>query len=201
MTDRTARALSEGKAVGWMQGRMEFDQGHLVLGAFWRTQDRQKCNANSTLAKYRKFSSICAQYLKEHLDEWFEMNVDSPYMLFVADVLKNIRIEMTESEKVFGIDKLNVPKSQVPAVTHEDHSARIQTVHADTNRAYHDLIARFHALTGCPMLVNTSFNVRGEPIVCSPTDAFAFGYRIGYSVVGDFFFEKDWQDSTSEKIM
>ena len=111
--------------------------------------------------------------LREHLAEYFELDVDSPYMLLVAPVRRERRIAMTEAQqRLFGVEKLNVPRSEIPAVTHVDHSARIQTVHRETNPLYHALISRFEALTGCPVLVNTSFNVRGEPIVCTPKDAY-----------------------------
>jgi carbamoyltransferase len=134
--------------------------------------------------------------LREHAAEWFELNVDSPYMLIVADVLPEHRIAMTdEQQTLFGIEKLNVPRSTIPAVTHVDYSARIQTVHAETNPRYHALLSRFHALTGCPVLVNTSFNVRGEPIVSTPEDAYRCFMRteMDHLVVGSFLLDKPKQ--------
>jgi carbamoyltransferase len=124
--------------------------------------------------KFREsFRPFAPSVLREHLSEWFELDVDSPYMLLVAGVRPRERIPMTaEQERLFGIDKLNVPRSSIPAVTHVDYSARIQTVHRETNPTYHALLSRFQQLTGCPVLVNTSFNVRGEPIVCTPRDAY-----------------------------
>lgn len=135
--------------------------------------------------------------LREDVVDWFELDGDSPYMLLVADVSESLRREMTEAEKaLFGIDKLNVPRSSIPAVTHVDYSARIQTVHVETNPRYHQLISRFKALTGCPVVVNTSFNVRGEPIVCSATDAFRcfMGSEIELLVVGNCILRKEDQD-------
>ena len=124
--------------------------------------------------KFREsFRPFAPSILREHLSEWFELDVDSPYMLLVAPVKETRRIAMSADEqRLFGIAKLNVPRSDIPAVTHVDYSARIQTVHRETNPLYHALLTRFHALTGCPVLVNTSFNVRGEPIVCTPRDAY-----------------------------
>lgn len=124
--------------------------------------------------KYREsFRPFAPSVLREDVEEWFEMDTDSPYMLLVADVQQRRRYAMTEEEqKLFGIEKLNVPRSEIPAVTHVDYSARVQTVHAETNPRYHALISRFKARTGCPVVVNTSFNIRGEPIVCTPDDAY-----------------------------
>ncbi|HEX2486402.1 MAG TPA: carbamoyltransferase C-terminal domain-containing protein, partial [Myxococcota bacterium] len=135
--------------------------------------------------------------LREDVKDWFELDGDSPYMLLVADVVGHRRRPMTaEEQALFGIDKLNVPRSDIPAVTHVDYSARIQTVHADTNPRYHALLARFKALTGCPVLVNTSFNVRGEPIVCTPEDAFRcfMGTEIEVLVVENCILRKEDQD-------
>ncbi|MGO4816424.1 carbamoyltransferase C-terminal domain-containing protein, partial [Cupriavidus sp. 2MCAB6] len=131
--------------------------------------------------------------LREDVGTWFELDTDSPYMLLVADVRKERRRDMTEAEKaLFGIDKLNVPRSDIPAVTHVDYSARIQTVHEDTNPRYHALLSRFKDLTGCPVLVNTSFNVRGEPIICNATDAFRcfMGSEIEVLVAGNCILRK-----------
>jgi carbamoyltransferase len=168
-------ALAEGKALGWLQGRMEF--GPRALGGRSILGDARSPKMQSLLnlkVKYREsFRPFAPSVLREDVAEWFELNEDSPYMLLVADVLASRRRAMTEDEqKLFGIAKLNVPRSEIPAVTHVDYSARIQTVHRDTNPRYHDLISAFKQRTGCPVIVNTSFNVRGEPIVCTPEDAF-----------------------------
>jgi carbamoyltransferase len=148
--------------------------------------------------KYREsFRPFAPSVLREDVAEWFELDCDSPYMLLVADVAAGHRKAMTEAEmKLFGIDKLNVPRSDVPAITHVDYSARIQTVSADVNPRYHALISAFKDLTGCPMLVNTSFNVRGEPLVCTPEDAFRcfMGTEIELLVVGDAVLRKERQD-------
>jgi carbamoyltransferase len=148
--------------------------------------------------KYREsFRPFAPSVLSEDVSDWFEMDTDSPYMLMVADVVKNRRRQMSDAEKaLFGIDKLNVPRSDIPAVTHVDYSARIQTVHADTNPRYHALIGKFKELTGCPVIVNTSFNVRGEPIVCTPEDAWRcfMGTEIEVLVVGNCFLLKEEQD-------
>jgi carbamoyltransferase len=147
--------------------------------------------------KYREsFRPFAPSVLRERLHEWFELDIDSPYMLLVAPVRESKRIVMTaEQERLFGIEKLNVPRSTIPAVTHVDYSARIQTVHADTNPLYHALLERFAALTGCPVLVNTSFNVRGEPIVCTPQDAWRCFMRteMDHLVIGSFLLEKTKQ--------
>jgi carbamoyltransferase len=148
--------------------------------------------------KYREsFRPFAPSVPREHVSEWFDIDVDSPYMLMVAPVHERHRREMTgEEQRLFGIDKLNVPRSSIPAVTHVDYSARVQTVHRETNPLYHDLIGRFHALTGCPVLVNTSFNVRSEPIVCTPEDAFRcfMGSEIDVLAAGNCYLIKDEQD-------
>ena len=148
--------------------------------------------------KYREsFRPFAPSVLREDVNEWFELKTDSPYMLLVADVKENKRLAMTEEEKVlFGIDKLNVPRSSVPAITHVDYSARIQTVHADTNKRYHDVISKFKEKTGCPLVVNTSFNVRGEPIICTPTDAYKcfMGTEMDVLVIGNYILYKEQQD-------
>jgi carbamoyltransferase len=138
--------------------------------------------------------------LREHLADWFALDVDSPYMLLVAAVRDEHRIVMTPQQQLFGIEKLNVPRSGIPAVTHVDYSARIQTVHAETNPLYHALLSRFHALTGCPVLVNTSFNVRGEPIVCSPEDAYRCFMRteMDHLVLGSFVLDKVRQPALAD---
>ena len=171
----TAKALAEGKAIGWFQGRMEF--GPRALGARSIIADPRSEKMQKTLnikVKYREsFRPFAPSVLREDLNEWFDFDCDSPYMLLVADVKKEIRYNLNEEEKkLFGIDKLNIKRSKIPAVTHIDYSARVQTVHKDNNPKYHSLISKFKEITGCPLLVNTSFNVRGEPIVCTPTDAF-----------------------------
>jgi carbamoyltransferase len=148
--------------------------------------------------KYREsFRPFAPSVLRERVGDWFEMHSDSPYMLLVADVVKHKRREMTaEERRLFGIDKLNVPRSEIPAVTHVDYSARIQTVHADTNSRYHALLSAFERRTGCPVLVNTSFNVRGEPIVCTPEDAFRcfMGTELDVLAVGNCYLRKADQD-------
>jgi len=195
----TAKSLSDGKAVGWFQGRMEF--GPRALGARSILGDPRSPTMQKMLnikVKYREsFRPFAPSVLREEMADWFDMDVDSPYMLLVAPVKKSLQRTMSEAERnLFGIDKLNVPRSSIPAVTHVDYSARIQTVHADTNRRYYALISRFKVLTGCPVLVNTSFNVRGEPIVCSPLDAFRcfMGTDIELLVIGDCVLRKENQN-------
>ncbi|MCP4559953.1 MAG: carbamoyltransferase [Bosea sp.] len=199
LIDLTAQGLADGKAVGWMQGRMEF--GPRALGGRSILGDPRSPAMQKTLnlkVKYREsFRPFAPSVLREDVADWFELDGDSPYMLLVADVREELRREMTDEEKaLFGIDKLNVPRSSIPAVTHVDYSARIQTVHADTNPRYHQLISRFKALTGCPVVVNTSFNVRGEPIVCTASDAFRcfMGSEIELLVVGNCLLRKEEQD-------
>jgi carbamoyltransferase len=199
MIDVTAKALAEGKAVGWHQGRMEF--GPRALGGRSIIADPRSPAVQKQLnlkVKYREsFRPFAPSVLREDVSEWFDIDVDSPYMLLVADVAKSRQIEMTaEQHQLFGIDKLNVPRSEIPAVTHVDYSARIQTVHQKTNPLYYALISKFKELTGCPVLVNTSFNVRGEPIVCTPEDAFhcLMGTEIELLVVGNCLMRKEDQD-------
>jgi len=196
---RTAQALTESKAVGWFNGRMEF--GPRALGARSILGDPRSPEMQKELnlkVKFREsFRPFAPSILKEHVSEWFEISEDSPYMLMVADVQPSKRKQMSEDEeKLFGIEKLNVPRSEVPAITHVDYSARIQTVHKDTNPRYHALIEKFYELTGCPIVVNTSFNVRGEPIVCTPEDAFRcfMGTNIEVLVCGNTILYKDDQD-------
>jgi carbamoyltransferase len=195
----TAQALADEKAVGWMQGRMEF--GPRALGGRSILGDPRSPSMQKTLnlkVKYREsFRPFAPSVLREDVAQWFELDGDSPYMLLVAPVAEGRRRPMTEDEqKLFGIDKLNVPRSSIPAITHVDYSARVQTVHADTNPRYHALISAFKGLTGCPVVVNTSFNVRGEPIVCTPEDAFRcfMGSEIEVLVVGNCFLKKEDQD-------
>ena len=199
MIERTAKDLADGLAVGWFQGRMEF--GPRALGGRSILGDARSPSMQKTLnlrVKYREsFRPFAPSVLRERVGDWFEHDTDSPYMLLVADVAEDKRRDMTEAEKaLFGIEKLNVPRSEIPAVTHVDHSARIQTVHADTNPVYHDLIQSFDKITGCPVIVNTSFNVRGEPIVCTPEDAFRcfMGSDIERLVVGNVILKKEEQD-------
>ena len=199
MIDQCARALADEKALGWFQGRMEF--GPRALGGRSILGDARSPSMQSVLnlkVKFREsFRPFAPSVLREDVADWFEIGEDSPYMLLVADVVQNRRIAMTEEQKaLFGIDKLNIPRSDIPAVTHVDYSARIQTVHADTNPAYHQLISRFKELTGCPVIVNTSFNVRGEPIVCTPEDAFRcfMGTDLDVLAVGGCLMLKEEQD-------
>lgn len=199
LIEQTATALAEEKAVGWMQGRMEF--GPRALGGRSILGDPRSPTMQKVLnlkVKYREsFRPFAPSVLREDVAEWFELDGDSPYMLLVAPVAEKHRRAMTDEEKaLFGIDKLNVPRSSLPAITHVDYSARIQTVHADTNPRYHALISAFKAKTGCPVVVNTSFNVRGEPIVCTPEDAFRcfMGSEIEVLTVGNCFLRKEDQD-------
>jgi carbamoyltransferase len=197
--EQTAQALADAKAVGWMQGRMEF--GPRSLGARSILGDARSPTMQKTLnlkVKYREsFRPFAPAVLREDLGDYFDIKTDSPYMLMVAPVNENRRRAMTaEEQALFGIDKLNVPRSDIPAVTHVDYSARIQTVHKETNPAFHDLLASFKAKTGCAVVVNTSFNVRGEPIVCTPEDAFRcfMGSEIEVLVIGNCFLRKEDQD-------
>lgn len=194
-----ATALAQEKALGWFQGRMEF--GPRALGGRSILGDARSPAMQSVLnlkVKYREsFRPFAPAVLREDVADWFELDGDSPYMLLVADVVEKRRQQMTEAEQqLFGIEKLNVPRSDIPAVTHVDYSARIQTVHAETNPRYHALISAFKQQTGCPVIVNTSFNVRGEPIVCTPEDAFHcfMGTEIEALAVGNCFLRKDDQD-------
>jgi carbamoyltransferase len=200
----TAEALAAGQAVGWHQGRMEF--GPRALGNRSILGDPRSPSMQKTLnlkVKYREsFRPFAPSVLRECVADWFELDADSPYMLLVANVRSARCRTMTPQEKaLFGIDKLNVVRSDIPAVTHVDYSARIQTVHAKTNPRYHALISRFEQLTGCPVLVNTSFNVRGEPIVCTPEDAFAcfMGTGIEFLAVGNCILRKEQQSPNLAK--
>jgi len=198
LLEATANALAEGKVVGWFQGRMEF--GPRALGARSILGDPRDPEMQRTLnlkVKFREsFRPFAPSVLASDAPEWFELDRESPYMLLVADVAEKKR-RPAQAEQLFGVDKLRVPRSDVPAVTHVDFSARIQTVHAETNPRYHALIEAFKARTGCPVLVNTSFNVRGEPIVCTPADAFRcfMGTDIDGLAIGNFFLRKDEQDA------
>ena len=201
MIEQTAQALADAKAIGWFQGRMEFGPrslgGRSILGDPRSEQMQKTLNLK---VKYREsFRPFAPSVLREDITKWFELDYDSPYMLLVDDVRKDKRIEMTkEEESLFGIDKLNIKRSSIPAVTHVDYSARIQTVHKETNPKYHALITKFKEKTGCSVVVNTSFNVRGEPIVCTPEDAFKcfMGTELDLLVVGNCVLRKERQDKS-----
>jgi len=200
----TAEELSKEKTIGWFQGKMEF--GPRALGARSIIADPRSETMQRKLnlkVKFREsFRPFAPSIIREDLPKWFNLNCDSPYMLLVADINKDIKKEMTENEKkLFGIDKLNTKRSDIPAVTHIDYSARIQTVHEDTNPKYYKLIKAFKSLTKCPILVNTSFNVRGEPIVCSIDDAYKcfMGTGLDVLVCGDFILYKEKQNSKLSK--
>ena len=204
LIEKTARYLSEGKAVGWMSGRMEF--GPRALGSRSILADPRSHNTQKNLnlkVKYREsFRPFAPSILSEHTKDWFNLNQVSPYMLLVADVAKEKQIRMTKKqESLFGIDKLNIPRSSVPAITHVDYSSRVQTVHKETNLRYYELIEKFFELTGCPILVNTSFNVRGEPIVCTPEDAFKcfMGTDLDVLVIEDYILLKKNQKKELKK--
>ncbi len=199
LLDKVSDDLIEERAVGWFQGRMEF--GPRALGGRSILGDPRSPRMQKTLnlrVKYREsFRPFAPSVMREDVADWFEMDTDSPYMLLVGDVVEQKRRDMTDEEKsLFGIEKLNIARSDIPAVTHVDYSARVQTVHGDTNRKYHDLLKRFKDKTGCAVLVNTSFNVRGEPIVCTPEDAFRcfMGSDIETLVIGNCYLRKEDQD-------
>jgi carbamoyltransferase len=193
--------LIEEKALGWFQGRMEF--GPRALGARSILGDPRSPTMQKMLnlkVKYREsFRPFAPSVLREDVQDWFELDCDSPYMLLVADVRKERRRALTLAEQaLFGIDKLNTIRSEVPAITHVDYSARVQTVHRETHPRYHALLSAFKSVTGCPVLVNTSFNVRGEPIVCTPEDAFRcfMGTEIEALAIGNCFLRKEAQDTS-----
>jgi carbamoyltransferase len=201
LIEATAQDLANERAVGWFQGRMEF--GPRALGGRSILGDPRSDTMQKTLnlkIKYREsFRPFAPSILREDVADWFELDGDSPYMLLVADVAEKHRHAMTaEQQALFGIDKLNVPRSSIPAVTHVDYSARIQTVHKETNPRYYALLSAFKRRTGCPVLVNTSFNVRGEPIVCTPEDAFGcfMGTEMDTLVIGDCYLRKEDQDAS-----
>jgi len=195
----TAKALSEEKAIGWFQGRMEFGPrslGNRSIIADSRSEKMQK-NLNLKVKFRESFRPFAPAVLFEKVSEWFEINSESPYMLLVADVKKSKQLQMSNEQKnLFGIDKLNVKRSSIPSVTHVDYSARIQTVHKETNPTFHKLIEEFERITKYPVLVNTSFNVRGEPIVCSATDAFNcfMGTDLDVLVCNNFILYKESQN-------
>lgn len=195
----TVEALIAGKAIGWFQGKMEF--GPRALGARSIIADPRHPEMQKNLnlrVKYREsFRPFAPAILREDLTQWFALDCDSPYMLLVADIHEQCRKQMTaEEQKLFGIDKLNIVRSDIPAVTHVDYSARVQTVHSETNPGFHTLLTAFKAATGCPILINTSFNVRGEPIVCTPEDAFRcfMGSEIELLIIGNCIVHKEQQD-------
>ena len=200
LIDKTVENLSNGKAVGWFQGRMEFGPralGNRSIIGDPRSETMQK-NLNLKVKFRESFRPFAPSVLREDVSNWFEMDSESPYMLFVAKVKKDKTTEMNnEQKKLFGIDLLNINRSEIPAVTHVDYTARIQTVSKENNKRYHDLLSKFKEKTNCPVLVNTSFNIRGEPIVNSPEDAFRcfMGTDLDILVVGNFYLEKNKQDS------
>jgi carbamoyltransferase len=204
LIEKTAEFLANEKAIGWFQGRMEFGPralgGRSILGD--PRSDKMQKNLNLKVKYRESFRPFAPSILREDLSKWFDLDVDSPYMLIVSDINIEKKIEMTEQQKqLFGIDKLNIKRSEIPAVTHVDYSARIQTVTKNTNKSYFDLITKFKEKTGCPLIVNTSFNVRGEPIVNTPTDAFNcfMGTELDYLVIGNCILNKNDQDPTLKK--
>ena len=200
--DRTVSALADGKAVGWFSGRMEFGPralGNRSILADPRSPKIQKL-LNLKIKFRESFRPFAPSVLANDALEWFDIEVESPYMLLVANVQSSKRKKLSQDEeKLFGIDKLNIPRSSIPAVTHVDYSARIQTVHRSTNPRYYNLLLKFKERTGCPILVNTSFNIRGEPIVCSPKDAFNcfMGTDLDVLVIGNAILYKHLQSATS----
>ena len=204
LINKTSEFLSNEKAIGWFQGRMEFGPRALGARSILGDPRSDKMQKNLNLkVKYREsFRPFAPSVLREDVSKWFDIDVDSPYMLLVANINADKIIEMNEEQKkLFGIDKLNIKRSEVPAITHVDYSARIQTVTKDTNNRYYDLISKFKEKTGCPIVVNTSFNVRGEPIVNTPTDAFNcfMGTELDYLVIGDCILDKNKQNKNLKK--
>ncbi len=204
LIEKSSLALIEGKVIGWFQGRMEF--GPRALGARSIIADSRSETMQKKLnlkVKYREsFRPFAPSVIREDVSKWFDLNCDSPYMLLVARVADKKCIKMTKDEELlFGIDKLNIKKSEIPAVTHVDYSARIQTVHKETNPKYYKLLSEFKRKSGCPVLVNTSFNVRGEPIVNTPIDAFKcfMGTEIDILVIGNCYLNKESQDKSLKK--
>jgi carbamoyltransferase len=200
---KIANLIADEKVIGWFQGRMEF--GPRALGSRSILGDARSPKMQETMnlkIKFREsFRPFAPSIIKEKVGEYFEIDRPSPYMLLVADIKDDKKREMTEEEeKLFGIDKLNVVRSEVPAITHVDYSARIQTVHKDTNPLYHEVISKFEQDHGCPVIINTSFNVRGEPIVCSPKDAYVCFMRtnMDYLVLGNFLLDKKEQEPLKE---
>jgi len=199
ITNKVANELANNKTVGWFQGRMEF--GPRALGsrsilADPRSEKMQK-ELNLKIKFRESFRPFAPSILREDVSEWFDLNCDSPYMLLVSEVNKKKQISVSEKDnKLFGIEKLNIKRSLVPAITHVDYSARIQTVHSETNPKYYNLIKKFKEITKCPILVNTSFNIRGEPIVCNIEDAFNcfMGTNLDILVIENFILFKNDQD-------
>ena len=204
LIDKTSEFLSNEKIVGWFQGRMEFGPRALGCRSILGDPRSSKMQKNLNMKiKYREsFRPFAPSILREDLSEWFQLNIDSPYMLLVANINLKKKIEMTdEQKKLFGIDKLNIKRSEIPAVTHVDYSARIQTVTKRDNKHFYDLISKFKEKTNCPILVNTSFNVRGEPIVNTPTDAFNcfMSTELDYLVIGKCILDKSKQNPDLKK--
>ncbi len=204
LINNTAELLSNEKAIGWFQGRMEFGPralgGRSILGD--PRSDKMQKNLNLKVKYRESFRPFAPSVLREDLSEWFDLNVESPYMLLVSNINNDKQIKMTEEQKkLFGIEKLNLKRSEIPAVTHVDYSARIQTVSKKTNIRYYDLISKFKEKTGCPMIVNTSFNVRGEPIVNTPAEAFNcfMGTDLDYLIIGNCILDKLRQKISSKK--
>tara|TARA_B100000780_G_C21042205_1_gene418243 strand:+ start:15 stop:1028 length:1014 start_codon:yes stop_codon:yes gene_type:complete len=202
--NKAAEDLSKEEAIGWFQGRMEF--GPRALGARSILGDPRSSTMQKTLnlkVKYREsFRPFAPAILREDLEDWFDIDIDSPYMLMVANIKSNKIIEMNKKEmELFGIDKLNIKRSEIPAVTHVDYSARIQTVNNATNPKYYKLLKQFKKITNCPVLINTSFNVRGEPIVNTPTDAFNcfMGTGMDKLIIGNFYLDKKKQNQNLKK--
>ena len=197
--NKTSDLLTKGKVIGWFQGRMEFGPRSLgsrsILGDP-RSENMQK-NLNLKIKYRESFRPFAPSILREDLEDWFDMNIDSPYMLMVSQINSKKKIEITEDQKkLFGINKLNIKRSEIPAVTHIDYSARVHTVSKKINKRFYDLISKFKEKTGCPILVNTSFNVRGEPIVNTPTNAFKcfMSTDLDYLVIGNCLLDKSKQD-------
>jgi carbamoyltransferase len=204
LIEKTSEYLSKEKAIGWFQGRMEFGPralgGRSIIGD--PRSDKMQKNLNLKIKYRESFRPFAPSVIREDLSEWFDLNVDSPYMLLVANVNSDKIIEMTNEQKnIFGIEKLNIKRSKIPAVTHVDYSARVQTVTKNTNNRYYDLISKFKEKTGCPVILNTSFNVRSEPIVNTPIDAFNcfMGTDLDYLVIGNSILDKSKQNSSLRK--
>ena len=204
LIEETSNYLSQEKAIGWFQGRMEFGPRALGGRSILSDPRSEKTQKNLNLkVKFREsFRPFAPSILREDLSDWFDINIESPYMLMVAEINQQKRVEMTEEQKkLFGIKKLNIKRSHVPAVTHIDYSSRIQTVNEKTNKLFYELISKFKEKTGCPIIVNTSFNVRGEPIVNTPTDAFNcfMGTDLDYLVIGNCILDKKEQNTKLKK--
>ncbi len=204
LINKTVDLLTNEKAIGWFQGRMEFGPralgGRSIIGD--PRSDKMQKNLNLKVKYRESFRPFAPSVLRQDLSEWFDLNVDSPYMLLVANIKSNKKIEMSnEQKKLFGIEKLNIKRSEIPAVTHVDYSARVQTVTKNYNKRYYDLILKFKEKTSCPVIVNTSFNVRGEPIVNTPTDAFNcfMGTELDYLVIGNCILDKNEQNQKQKR--